>query len=170
MFDSKLDPAHPFAQIQKMFDKEWFLLIAGDAEHFNGMTISWGMTGTMWGKPCVMIMIRPQRYTSSFLKKTGEFTLNAFDEKCRKGLMMCGSLSGRTMPNKLIESGFTPCAFEGVHTPAIAESNFVVGCKILYSLPFNPSTMPIAITEKWYPQGDFHTLYFAEVVSMESRT
>ncbi len=36
---------------------EWALLTAGDAEHFNTMTISWGSLGFIWQRPVVTVLV-----------------------------------------------------------------------------------------------------------------
>ena len=33
-----------------MFSDGWALLTAGSENSFNGMTVSWGATGELWGK------------------------------------------------------------------------------------------------------------------------
>ena len=37
------------------FNEKWALLTAGTGEDFNGMTISWGGLGTLWGKPVATV-------------------------------------------------------------------------------------------------------------------
>mgnify|MGYP000125906059 FL=1 len=48
-----------------MLEKEWMLITAGSDQKVNTMTAGWGGFGILWGKPCVFIFIRPQRYTYS---------------------------------------------------------------------------------------------------------
>lgn len=55
-----------------LFDRNWALLTAGTADDFNTMTISWGMLGTLWGKPAATVYVRESRYTLAF---SGEIRL-----------------------------------------------------------------------------------------------
>ena len=51
----------------ELIGKEWLLVAANKDGKSNAMTASWGAVGEMWGKSVVMIVIRPQRYTKTFL-------------------------------------------------------------------------------------------------------
>ena len=51
------------------FADQWALLTAGQKEHFNMMTISWGGMGTLWNKPVVTVYVKPFRYTYEFMEK-----------------------------------------------------------------------------------------------------
>ena len=48
----------------EVIGKEWMLVTAGNKDHFNTMTASWGGIGFLWNKPVVYVFIRPERYTS----------------------------------------------------------------------------------------------------------
>jgi len=155
--------AKPFAQ----FDKGWFLLTGGDfATKWNTMTVSWGFTGTMWGKPVVAVVVRPGRYTREFLEASPEFTLSAFPEQYRKALSVLGLKSGREC-DKVALSGLTPVASERVKAPTFAEANLVFECRTLYRQQMTKESfidsMPF---EKWYAsEDDLHFAYIAEVLA-----
>ena len=51
------------------------LLLSGEKEKSNVMTIGWGLIGQLWGKPCFMVAVRPSRYTFKFMEESGEFTV-----------------------------------------------------------------------------------------------
>ena len=59
--------ARPF----EIFNTGWFILSVGDFAkgEYNGMTISWGSFGTLWGKPFAMVVVRPQRLSVSLMRK-----------------------------------------------------------------------------------------------------
>ena len=85
------------------FNHDWALVTAGNKDHFNSMTISWGSMGTLWNKSIVTIYIRPDRYTFSFLKESDTFTVSFYDDNYKKELLMFGRNSGRDM-DKVKES------------------------------------------------------------------
>ena len=42
-----------------MIGKEWMLVTAGTADHFNTMTASCGGLGFLWNKPVAFVFLRP---------------------------------------------------------------------------------------------------------------
>ena len=80
----------------ELIGKEWLLVAANKDGKSNAMTASWGAVGEMWGKSVVMIVIRPQRYTKTFLDQTETFSLGIFPETQREMLNYMGTVSGRT--------------------------------------------------------------------------
>ena len=99
----------------KKIDKEWFLVTAGDESGYNTMTASWGFAGIMWGKQTFTTVIRPQRYTKSFIDKSDTFTICFFDESERKALQFCGSHSGKDH-DKAAEPGLVPVFTAGTRS------------------------------------------------------
>ena len=67
----------------EVIGKEWMLVTAGNKDHFNTMTASWGGIGFLWNKPVVYIFIRPERYTFEFIEKSEYFTLSFLGEENR---------------------------------------------------------------------------------------
>lgn len=59
-----------------LIGKQWMLITAGNIDHYNMMTASWGTIGFLWGKPVACVVIRPQRYTLEFVEKEECFTLS----------------------------------------------------------------------------------------------
>ena len=75
--------------------RQWMLITAGDEQHFNTMTASWGGMGTLFNKPVATIYVRPQRYTYQFTEQQDTFSLCFFDPCYRDTLTLCGTKSGR---------------------------------------------------------------------------
>lgn len=147
----------------------WMLLTAGekDGGNFNTMTISWGMFGTLWGRPCVQVVVRPQRYTMEFLEKYDTFTLSAFPMEYRKALSYCGANSGRD-GDKIAEAGLTVVDSEEVEAPTFAEANLVFECRKLYVDKFNGKNfLDKGIVKDCYPSRDYHVIFIAEVLRVE---
>ena len=150
------------------FDKDWFLLSAGDfaAGKWNCMTISWGFLGTMWNKPVAQVVVRPQRYTREFMDGSGVFTLSMFDESQRSALTLLGRKSGRDC-DKVKESGLTPVAASSVAAPAFAEAKLVLECRILFRQQMSRDAfLDKSILSGNYPTDDRHFAYIGEVVAV----
>ena len=157
----KVDPKsldlNPFAAI----GDQWMLITAGTAEHCNTMTASWGGLGVLWGVPMATAYIRPQRYTKQFVDENEYFTLSFFSEDYRPQLSLCGSKSGRDI-DKVKECGFTVAAGEG-GAPYFEQAELVLVCRKRMAMPMDPAAMPEDVKEKWY-KGDYHTMYWGEIV------
>ena len=111
------------------FNKQWALVTAGNKDHFNSMTISWGSMGTIWGKDIITIYVRPERYTFEFLEKYDNFTISFYEEKYRNCLNIMGNLSGRDV-DKVKEADLTPIEIENAITYKQASQTYL--CKKLY--------------------------------------
>ena len=145
----------------------WFLLTCGDFEkgHFNAMTISWGSVGVIWNKPFVQVVVRPTRYTYSFMQKYPDFTVCAFSEEYRKALKLLGSKSGRKM-DKISTSKLTPIRSQIVSAPSFAEANLVLECQKMYQASFIPDNFLDPDIAKCYSTNDYHTSYFGEILKI----
>lgn len=151
---------NPFTKI----GKEWMLITAGNEEKCNTMTASWGGVGVMWGKNAVTAYIRPQRYTKEFVDREEAFTISFYDEKYRKALNLCGTVSGRDA-DKISQAGLTPYFVDGV--PAFEEANMIMVCRKMYQGDILPENfIEEELDGRWYPQKDYHAVYIAEVLKV----
>ena len=150
---------NPFDKI----GKEWYLITAGNLEHYNTMTASWGTMGIFWGKPVVNSFLRPQRYTLEFVEQNDLFTISFYGEEYRKALQYCGAHSGREV-DKAKECGLTPVELDS--TVAFEEAALVLVCRKLYVYDLKPEEMIDKSIEKWYPEKDYHRCFFAEIVKV----
>lgn len=150
--------ANPFSLLKD----NWALVTAGDSDVFNTMTVSWGAVGELWGKDVATIYIRPQRYTEEFLNSNDHFTISFFNEAMKKQVhSICGSKSGREV-DKVKECGITPCFDE--NAPYFDEAEFVFVCKKLAKSTFDPASfIDEGIDEAWYPNKDYHFVYYGEI-------
>ena len=155
--DPKTLDLNPFAAV----GSQWMLITAGTAEHCNTMTASWGGLGVLWGAPMATAYIRPQRYTKQFVDENEYFTLSFFPESFRPQLNLCGTKSGRDM-DKVKECGFTVTAGEG-GAPYFEQAELVLVCRKRMAMPMDPAAMPQDVKDKWY-KGDYHTMYWGEIV------
>lgn len=149
------------------FGKEWALITAGTKNDANAMTISWGGVGVLWGKNVVFIFVRDSRYTKELLDKSDFFSLTFFSETYRDALNYCGNHSGRD-GNKLENAGLTLATRHSI--PYIDEGNFVLLCsKMSATRITEDSFIASDIKDKWYPDGDMHTMYVAEIIDVMAR-
>ncbi len=140
--------------------KQWMLVTAGDFET-NTMTASWGGLGVLWGKNVAYIFIRPQRYTKEFIDLSDTFSLSFLGEEYREKLQYLGKVSGRE-EDKITTSGLT-LVREG-DTPYFEQAQHVLICKKLYAQELMPECfMTDEEDKRWYPNGDYHTMYVAEI-------
>lgn len=145
-----------------LFKNRWALVTAGDGKKFNTMTVSWGAVGELWGKDMATIYIRPQRYTEEFLNANDYFTVSFYPMDMKQKIhSVCGSKSGRDV-DKVQECGLTPAFDE--KAPYFDEAEIVLVCKKAAKSRFNPDEfMDDTIDEKWYPDKDYHFIYYGEI-------
>ncbi|MFW6287332.1 MAG: flavin reductase family protein [bacterium] len=131
----------------------------------NTMTIGWGSIGIIWGKPILMVMVRKSRYTYELLDDNTEFTVSfpALNE-LKKELMFCGSNSGRDT-DKFKECNLNLIDSKEINTPVIPEAKLHLECKIVFKQDMNENNLLEEFNNKWYPESNYHTMYYAEIAS-----
>ena len=154
---------NPFVKI----GKEWALLTAGSKSHCNTMTVSWGGVGVIWNKNVVYVFVRDSRYTKEFMDKGEFFSLSFFDETYRPALSYCGAHSGRD-EDKFEKAGLTPAYRHSIPYPD--EANLVMLCRKMAAVPMPEETFnDKSIIEKFYKDGDIHTMYVGEIIEVMAR-
>lgn len=154
---------NPFTKI----GKEWALVTAGNKSKCNTMTVSWGGVGVLWGKNVVYIFIRDSRYTKEFIDNGDFFSISFLDNAYRDALNYCGAHSGRDV-DKFEEAGLTPAFRHSIPYPD--EANFVILCKKMAAVPITEdSFVDPSISQKWYADGDMHTMYVGEIIDLMAR-
>lgn len=150
-----------------LFDEQWLLLTSGDfaARDFNCMTISWGSLGTMWNRPFLQTVVRPQRYTYQLMEKYPAFTVCAFPKSYRPALALLGAKSGRD-GDKLAQTNLTPMAASAVAAPGYAEAELVIECVKIYWADFDPAHFIDPAIGKEYSMQDYHRSYFGQIVAV----
>lgn len=94
----------------------------------NLLTIAW--TGTVCtNPPMVYISVRPERYSYSLIRGSGEFVINLTTEQMAHATDYCGVRSGRDY-NKWTDCGLTPIPAKTVACPMIEESPVNIECKV----------------------------------------
>jgi flavin reductase (DIM6/NTAB) family NADH-FMN oxidoreductase RutF len=144
--------------------KKGILLTTKADGQVNTMTIGWGTMGIEWGKPIFVAYVRGSRYTHQMIEKSGEFTVNVpVGEYDSKILGLCGTKSGRDM-DKIKELNLTLEEPLTCGVPGIKELPLTLECRVLYRMKQTLDTIPQDIIDRYYPNGDFHYAYYAEIV------
>lgn len=142
------------------------LVTAGHIDHFNTMTIGWGLIGTIWRKEVLMCFVRPSRYTYEFFEKNEYFTVSFFYPSYKPQMSYLGTISGRKI-DKVKEAQLTPYSMgEGV---GFQEAYVNVLCKKIYFQDMDFDTFPQDVKQIYYSSGDVHRLYMGEIVAIEEQ-
>jgi flavin reductase (DIM6/NTAB) family NADH-FMN oxidoreductase RutF len=147
----------------KKIKKGVFLTVkAGNA--LNTMTIGWAQFGFIWQKPIMMIAVRSSRHTFGIIEAAADFTVTVPKGGMDKELALCGSKSGSAM-DKFKAAGLETSKGMKVVSPIIKAPGYHYECKIVYKSAMNPAFLDKDYDRSLYPQKDYHTLYFGEIVA-----
>jgi len=151
----------------KAFDEERVLLAScGEKGLPNVMAIGWGTIGIIWRKPIFVVLVRPSRYTYRLMEETGEFTVNIAPPELKEVVQYCGTVSGRDH-NKFKEKGLTAIPSKKIKTPMIKECILHFECRVVHENDLIPSELDTSIISALYPKGDFHRVYFGEILACQ---
>lgn len=155
---------NPFTRI----GKDWALVTSGNAEKINAMTVSWGGVGVLWGKNVCFIFIRENRYTKEFIDQEDTFSLTFFSKEFgHNALKYMGAVSGRDEDK--IKAAHLHVNYHR-DIPFIDEGNSVILCKKLSATELTKDQFLDAdIDSKWYPDGNYHTMYVGEILEVLAR-
>jgi flavin reductase (DIM6/NTAB) family NADH-FMN oxidoreductase RutF len=130
----------------------------------NVMTIGWMTAGVIWGRPIVTVLVRPSRYSFGLLEQVGEFTVNVLPPKCDEAVQYCGGASGRD-GDKFAHTNLTPVTAQKVGAPIIEQGVIHYECRVVHKNDVTPATLTPEIVAGAYPIGDFHRIFFGELVA-----
>lgn len=159
--------ATPYLQqceaMMKQLTKGAFLTVRADGQ-VNTMTIGWATIGFIWRKEVFMVAVRDSRHTFSLIEKSDNFTVSIpMDGTFKKEVMFCGTKSGRDY-DKFDECGLKQKKSVHVDSPIIDIPGIHYECKIIFKTPMDPALLDPDL-ESLYPEKDYHTLYFGEILS-----
>ena len=127
------------------------------------MTIGWATIGHVWRKPVLMVAVRLSRHTFSIIETAEDFTVSIPSSDMKKEIIFCGTKSGRDY-NKFKECNLQTSDSQKVNTPIIKVPGFHYECKIVYKSAMDPAFLNTDYHTALYPEKDYHTLYFGEIV------
>lgn len=157
----EISPEQFNENVFKLIGKDWLLLAGTVDGRTNAMTASWGGMGIMWGKPVAYVFIRPQRYTKEFVDKAEGMSISVFGEDRRKMLSYFGTVSGRD-EDKIAKSGLTRLEYNG--QVCFEEARAAMVCRKLYAQELKKECFVDKDSDdRWYQDGDYHTMYVMEI-------
>jgi len=151
--------------MRRMREDGLLLVTAGAGGKPNVMTIGWGTIGSIWSRPVFLVLVRPSRYSYSRLEESGgDFTVNVPPRELAEAVAHCGTVSGRDH-DKFVEKHLTPAPSRQVRAPIIRECVVHYECRTLHRNDLAPDTLAQAVQDEFYAQGDYHRVYFGEIVA-----
>lgn len=145
-------------------DKTWGLITAGNKEvGYNGMTVSWGGIGEIWGKFVAFIFVRESRYTHEILDKSNNISISFLPNSLKSAHGVFGKLSGRDL-DKFKETGLTPIYDDTLDTYYVKEADTVFLMKAIYNQNIPYDNLPEDVKKRFYPTKDIHTMYVCEIL------
>ena len=143
-----------------------FLNVGGEKP--NTMTIGWATIGYIWKKPVFMALVRKQRHSWDLIARAGEFTVSVPTKNALKEeLIFAGTKSGRDY-DKFSGHGITAVPARKVNAPIIGECGIHFECKTLLQQDMDPAMMDELLKNGIYAAGDYHTMFFGEIVACYS--
>jgi len=130
----------------------------------NAMTIGWALLGVVWRRPICAVFVRPSRYTYGCIEATGDFTVNVPPPELAEQVLFCGTESGRDR-DKFAECDLTPTPGRQVQSPGIEECWITHECVAVQKNDVVPEHFPREIIDMLYAGGDFHRVYFGQIVA-----
>jgi len=141
------------------------LVTQGKRGRPNIMTIGWACLGSLWGRPCLVVLVRPSRYSYRLLEESGEFTVNVLPRNLAEVAAYCGSVSGREQ-DKFAARALTAMPARQVRPPVVGECVIHYECRVIHYNDSRATTMPPNIVQLAYPDGDRHRLYYGEILAV----
>ena len=143
--------------------KKGAFLTVKSGEALNTMTIGWATIGYVWRKPIMMVAVRLSRHTFTIIEKAEDFTVSIPSSNMKKEIMFCGTKSGRDF-DKFKECDLKTSNSQKVITPIIKVPGLHYECQIVYKSGMDPSYLNLDYDITLYPEKDYHTLYYGEIV------
>jgi len=144
--------------------KEGAFLTVKSRQACNTMTIGWATFGIVWRKPIMMVAVRSSRHTFGIMEAAKDFTVTVPAGDMEKEIAFCGSKSGRDV-DKFKECNLETTDGRLVLSPIIKTPGRHYECKIVYKSAMDPAHLDKGYDASVYPQKDYHTLYFGEILA-----
>ncbi len=94
----------------------------------------------------------------------GEFWEETVDMMTKHGLLLC-SVGADGKPNVMAIGGLKPVPAQKVRVPIIDQGVIHYECVVVHKNDVLPEFLAKEIAESAYPQGNFHRIYFGEIVA-----
>ena len=159
----KVEPYSAMAETLAGLGRDGLLLVTGETG--NPMTIGWGTVGPIWNRPVFTILVRPSRHSFTLLEELPEFTVSVPTEQHSKALSICGTKSGRDV-DKMDACWFTPAVSSDIAVPYITECPIHYECRVIHRNDLPNAELDPRIIENTYPRGDFHRVFYGEILGV----
>ena len=160
---NKRDYLEQADRLMERIKKGVFLTVKADGI-VNTMTIGWATIGYVWQKPIFMIAVRDSRYTFTLIEKTDNFTVTIpSGDEYNQAVLFCGTKSGRDS-DKFKQCNLLTKSATCIESPIIDIPGIHFECKIAYKSAMDNAFLDGSL-EKLYPNKDYHTLYFGEILA-----
>jgi flavin reductase (DIM6/NTAB) family NADH-FMN oxidoreductase RutF len=149
-------------EVMEQISKGAFLTVKA-GEKVNTMTIGWATIGFIWKREVFMVAVRNSRHTFQLLEQTDNFTVSIpINSAFKDAVMFCGTKSGKDY-DKFKECNLKQRAARHVDSPLVDIPGIHYECRIVYKTAMDSALLDPKL-EKLYPQKDYHTLYFGEIL------
>ena len=101
------------------------------------------------------------------MEQTGEFTVNLLPPDMAEDVAFCGEQSGRDY-DKFAERDLTTSPASKVKAPLIDQALLQFECRTVQKTDVVPAAFDPAIIERFYSSGDFHRVYFGEIMAVHA--
>ncbi len=163
MMRKKVDLSEVLIETLDRLDGDGILLVAGNPP--NPMTIGWSTIGHIWNKEIMNVLVRPVRYTFQKMESSRDFSVCVLPDPYRKELNLCGTRSGcDTNKLELCNLHVEKCHL--VDSFFISESAIHFECRTVHKHFLDPVTLDPEIIKRYYPQKDYHMVYYGEIVGI----
>jgi len=157
---------YQFAETMRQLSGDGLLLAATKpGGESNVMTIGWGTIGIVWSRPIFTVLVRPSRYTYQFIEESGVFTVNVPTPEMSEYVLFCGTRSGRDH-DKFAKFQMSITPGQTVSAVTLDACPLVYECKVVQKNDVIPATFDPAITSSYYRRGDFHRVYYGEILGV----
>jgi flavin reductase (DIM6/NTAB) family NADH-FMN oxidoreductase RutF len=141
------------------------LLVTADSQGKpNAMAIGWGSLGVIWRHPIFTVLVRVSRYTHQLLENFGHFTVNVPPLSLQEVVLDCGTRSGREV-DKFAAHGLTAVPGQKILVPIIEQCIGHYECRVVYRTHIARSFLDPALHDNCYPKGDYHTVYYGQILA-----
>jgi flavin reductase (DIM6/NTAB) family NADH-FMN oxidoreductase RutF len=109
----------------------------------------------------MVVLVRPSRYTYSFIEDSKTFTVNVPSPDMADYCTLCGTRSGRDV-DKLAQVATS--AGQLVDSVTLDACPMVYECQVVHWNDVQPSVLVPSIDSRAYAQGDYHRLYYGQIL------
>lgn len=150
----------------KLFKEGAPICVCGTIDEHNGLTIGWGMLGSLWRKEVAIVYIKPTRYTFEYANQCEYFSIMWFDDELKLSVnRVFGSLSGKDV-NK--EELANLSLIELDNCPCYQEAKMIITCRKIYQAPLKKENILSndVLLMPLYNDELFHSEYIGEIVNV----